>query len=84
MTGKPVAVFRAGGIRAAIWENQIKKDGQDVTTHSVAISRSYKIGETWKEASSYSVNDLPRVALVAQKAFEHLALKDQEQRGPRA
>jgi len=49
---KPVAVFRAGAIRAAVWANSVKKDGQDVTTFSISISKSYKVGDYWRDTSS--------------------------------
>lgn len=72
---KPIEVFKAGGIRAAVWENTIKRNGQDIVVHSVQIDRTYKDGDEWKRTSRFDARDLPKVALVARKAFEYLALK---------
>ena len=71
---KPVKVFKAGGVRAAIWANQIKRNGSDVTVHSVQIDRTFKQGEEWKTTSSFPLNDLAKVQLVATKAFEFIAM----------
>jgi len=75
---KPVKVFKAGGVKAAIWENTIKHDGAQVIANSVQIDRTYKQGDEYKHATSYNIQDLPKLELVARLAFEHLTLKDQE------
>ena len=69
----PVMRFRSGAVSATVWENQ-RKDGG--TYPSVKLARSYRDKQTqdWKETSSFSVNDLPVVAILARKAFEALAL----------
>ena len=69
----PVMRFRSGAVSATVWENQ-RKDGG--TYPSVKLSRSYRDKQTqdWKDTSSFSVNDLPVVAILARKAFEALAL----------
>lgn len=77
MTGKkPIRVFAAGGVRAAIWENEIEKNGQQLTTHAVQVVRTYKDGDEFKSTSRFGLGDLPRVQLVAAKAFEFLSLRD--------
>ena len=72
---KPVQVFKAGGIRAAIWENTVEKNGKQIGVFSVQIDRTYKQDEEFKRTSSFNPADLPRVQLVASKAFEWLSLK---------
>ncbi len=69
----PVMKFRSGAVSATVWENA-RKDG--TLFPSVKLSRSYRDRQTqdWKETSSFSVNDLPVVAILARKAFEALAL----------
>ena len=76
----PVMRFRSGAVSATVWENQ-RKDGG--TYPSVKLSRSYRDKQTqdWKDPSSFSVNDLPVVAILARKAFEALAL-DHAMGGP--
>ena len=69
----PVMRFRSGAVSATVWENQ-RKDGGSYP--SIRLSRSYRDKQTqdWKDTSSFSVNDLPVVAILARKAFEALAL----------
>lgn len=50
---------------------------QQVTRHSVTIRKSYRDKDgTWKESSTFFPNNLPRLSLVARKAFEWIALKE--------
>lgn len=69
----PVMRFRSGAISATVWEHQ-DKDGK--TYPSVKLTRSCQDKKTqeWKDTSSFSVHDLPVVAILARKAFEALAL----------
>ena len=76
MTG-PVKRFRSGGISAAIFENTVGLDGIQVKRYSVQVQKTYrdKDGE-YKHTSSFRENELPKVALVVQKAYEYLALRE--------
>lgn len=70
----PVFKCKAGTIEAAVWEHQAEK-GSFLT---VSANRSYKDKETdeWKQVSaSFGVNDLPKVILTLQKAYEYAMLK---------
>ena len=69
----PVMRFRSGSVSATVWENP-RKDG--TLFPSVKLTKSYRERQTqeWKDTSSFSVNDLPVVAILARKAFEALAL----------
>ena len=77
---QPIKEFKAGSVKAAIWKNEHEEGGRTVVRHSVRISRSYRDRQTgdWKETEYYFANDLPRLALVAQQAFEFIALKESE------
>jgi len=75
---KPIKVFKAGGVKSSVWANTIKRDVKDVLVHSVQIDRTYKQGEEFKRTNSFNVQDLPKVQLVAAKAFEFLSLKHQD------
>jgi hypothetical protein len=73
---QPQKKFRAGPICATVWSNEGQgKDGNAVSYSTVSLDRSYKdkSGE-WQKTSSMRVNDLPRAALVATKAYEYLVL----------
>ena len=80
MTGeKPIRVFAAGGIRAAIWANTVEKNGREVSVHSVQIDRTFKQGSDFKRTSRFGLADLPRVQLVAAKAFEFTPARQGDQ-----
>ena len=69
---RPAESFRAGGVKATIWENSTK-DGNSY--YSVTLTRSYKDGDDWKETNSYYRDDLPKVELVMRKAFEFVHME---------
>ena len=76
---RPVKEFRVRGIKAAIWEKSIQKDGRTFTQHSVRIYKSYKNQQGhWQETDFYGPHDLPAVRLLADRAFEFIALKESE------
>lgn len=75
---KPQKTFRAGAISVTVWNNTTEKKGETVEYSTVTFDRSYKDDQgSWKTTNSLRVNDLPKAALVLQKAYEHLALADQ-------
>jgi len=73
----PEKKFRAGPISATVWKNQTEKDGKIVEYRTVSFERNYqdKQGE-WNTTSSLRVVDLPRAALVLQKAYEYITLRE--------
>ena len=75
---KPEKKFSAGAIAATIWQNQGKsRTGETVAYRTISLQRSYKDKDgTWKSTNSFRVNDLPRAAVVLQKAYEHIILKE--------
>ena len=72
-----------GFISATVWKNtgRSKKTGETMTFRTVSLERRYtdKDGE-WQSSNSFRLNDLPKVALVAQKAFEYLVMNGEEDR----
>ena len=76
----PEKKFRAGPVSATIWANQaVTKEGKQATYSTISIARNYKDKEDkWQSTNSLRVNDLPRAALVLQKAYEYLVLKQHE------
>ncbi len=77
----PEMKFRAGAICATVWKNAgITKEGQPTEYRTVSFERGYKDRDgEWKSTSSLRVNDLPRAALVLQKAYEYIALKGMDE-----
>jgi len=76
----PIKKFKAGAISATIWENQSKsKQGEAITYKSVSFERNYKDANgQWQKTSSLRMSDLPKAALVINKAYEFLALNNPE------
>ena len=79
-TGKinnlPEKKFRAGAVSATVWQNSVEKDGQLSSYNSVSLERAYKDkkGE-WQTTNSFRANDLPKLSLVAQKAYEYVIMR---------
>jgi len=76
---QPEKKFSTGAISATVWKNEGKsKDGTEREFNSVSLERRYKDkDDKWQSTTSLRVSDLPKVALVANKAFEYLVLKDE-------
>ncbi|MAG17957.1 MAG: hypothetical protein CL944_00615 [Candidatus Diapherotrites archaeon] len=70
----PVAKFSVGTVTVSVWENDAKEGRQ---FKSVSIQKNYKIGEQWKSTNSMNINEIPKAILALQKAYEHIALKDE-------
>ncbi|MBN1275423.1 hypothetical protein JXA12_03970 [Candidatus Woesearchaeota archaeon] len=76
---RPEKKFKAGPISATIWSNETERDGKPQQYFTITVERSYQDKDgNWQATSTMRVNDLPKVSLVAQKAYEFLALQDTE------
>jgi hypothetical protein len=80
MKNLPEKKFRAGAIAATIWQNKGQtNDGKEVKYSTISLERGYKDKSgVWKSTNSFRINDLPRAALVLNRAYEFLVLKEQE------
>ncbi len=76
---QPEKKFTTGAISATVWKNEGKsEDGTTNEFSTVSLERRYKDKDgKWQSTSSLRVSDLPKVALVANKAFEYLVMKDE-------
>ena len=72
----PIKEFRAASIKAAIWGEEREEEGRTVVRHTVRIQKRYldKNSGEWRTTEYFFPNDLPRLCLVAEKAFEYIAL----------
>lgn len=64
--------FQAGAVQATIFNNPGR---EDTVFQTVSIVRRYNKDGEWRSSSSFRIMDLPKVALVADKAYEYLVLK---------
>ena len=74
---KPEQTWRFGGVKGSLWVNKTEKDGREVESRTLTISRTYKDANgAWKESNSYDVKrDLPRLIAVAQAAYAEANIK---------
>jgi hypothetical protein len=77
---RPIKAFQAGAIHASIWRNEIEQDGSTVVRHSIRIDKRYFDAKrkAWLDSDCLFANDLPRVRLVVEKAFEFITLRERE------
>jgi len=72
---KPEKKFNCGSISASIWANTKVVNSEAIKLYSVTINKAYKEGEDWKYTDSFNIEDLPKVALVANEAYKYIRLK---------
>ena len=72
----PEKKFSTGAISATIWKNTLQKDGKTMEFSTINLQRSYQKDGQWQSTSSLRINDLPKAALVLQKAYEYLVFKE--------
>lgn len=76
----PEKKFSTGVISATIWKNQGQsKTGDKTEYRTITLQRRYtdKDGK-WQSTNSLRLNDLPKAALVLNKAYEYLVIRDDE------
>lgn len=75
---RPAAGFRVGTVVAAVWTKSATIDGRSAAQHSIRIQKRYrdeKSGE-WKSTTYFRPDELPKLALVVSKTYEHLMLRE--------
>ena len=79
---KPLKSFAAGGVRAALWENEIRVNGSTKTVLKASVERRYKDKDgSWKSTTSFSRNEIPLAVYCLEKAFEAVIEEEQVQNG---
>ena len=71
----PEKRISAGAIQATVWKNEKSIKGTETEFQTISLQRSYKDKDgKWQQTNSLRVNDLPKAALVLQKAYEYIVL----------
>ena len=70
----PEKKFSCGPVSASIWAKTKTVEGEIVKFYSVTITKAYKESEDWKYTNSFNIEDLPKVALVANEAYKYVRL----------
>ena len=74
---QPVEKFKHGCVEAAIFENEITKDGKTFKLHKVVFQKNYlDKNDKWQSTSSMDVNDVHKAIVVLSKAYEFLTRTD--------
>jgi len=78
---EPIKTFEQGSCKAAIFANEIKQNGNTSTVRNVTIQKRYMDKDgNWQNTSSFGVNDLPKLVLVAEKAYDYLTWRKEGQK----
>ena len=76
----PIKEFRAGTVSASVWRNEVERNGATVVRHSIRIQKRFRQDDgEWKNTDYFFPEDLPKLQLVATKAFEFVSLKESEE-----
>lgn len=71
--GEPIKSFRHGCCSASVFVNIRKISGVDVKMKDIVLQRNYKDrAGKWQGTNSFSVNELPKVLVAAQKAYDFI------------
>ena len=74
---KPEKKFKCGAVEAAVFVNEVNKNGNKLKLKKVSIQKRYKnTDDEWKSTNSYDANDLPKLMLVADEAYRYLTLSN--------
>lgn len=67
---QPFDTIRVGRIKATVWENENQQGG---IFHSVTLARNFRDeNNQWQETNTFSVDDMPRVRMASDKAFDSI------------
>ncbi|MGM5483249.1 MAG: hypothetical protein ACQESF_07335 [Nanobdellota archaeon] len=68
----PLKSFKAIPVRVTIWENPTNKEDNS-TFKSISLDRVYKDKQgEWQKSNTLRVSDLPKAAVVLNKAYEYI------------
>jgi len=74
---KPIKEFRIGWIQVAVWKNESQENGKTIVKHSVRIQKRFRDEDgEYKDTNNYFPDELPKLALAVNKAYEFIALKE--------
>jgi len=69
----PVKAFRRGTCSAAVFANDAKVNGRSVEILKAHVQRRYKDkNNNWQSTSTYGINDIPKIVLCLQQAYEFM------------
>ncbi len=79
-SNRPIKEFKAIPITAAIWRNEVEEEGRTIVRFNVKIQKRYRDRQAGEHKATdyFFPSDLPKLILVAQKAYAFVALTETE------
>ena len=77
----PVKKMNIGALNLAVWRNDVRfaRDGDSRIMYSVTMERRYKDQSgAWQSSGSFRLNDIPKLKLLLEKAYEYLTMEVSE------
>jgi len=71
--------FRSGAIILTLFENHVAGKWGDRILYNISVQKSYKEGEDWKYANSFSQDDIIKVMTLLDLASEYIFIKTDEE-----
>ena len=75
---KPEKKFSCGPISASIQTKTKTVEGETVKFNSVTINKAYRDGQDWEHMNSLNIENLPKVALVANEAYKYVRFREND------
>lgn len=74
----PEKKFSIGGVSATVWKNEkVNQEGQPISFKTISFEKNYKDKQgEWKGTNNLRINDLPKAALVLNKAYEYITMSN--------
>jgi len=79
---RPIRVIRCGAVQAAIWVDHRVINDAVVKIHSIRITKNYRQDDEWKSTTTFTTEDLSKVAMVATEAYRFLRLRSEKPADP--
>jgi len=74
----PVKKIQCGSIQASVWSNSTEYNNTLVEKFTVKIQKGYKKDNEWKNTQVFTIEDLPKVSIVAIEVYKYIRLKQSE------
>ena len=80
---KPKITYKAGGVKASVFENKAEYNGKETTMYRVAIDKTYKDSNgNWQSTNSFNATtELNKAITVLQKANEFCMKLEEKRNG---
>ena len=76
---KPVKEFRAGSVRASIWQDEMSGKDDTFSVYSVRVEKRYKgTSGNWQSTTRFKRAGLADLELVVFKAREYISLTERQ------